>query len=301
MGTMFPKRGTRITAKASSPNNMSEEIHRLLLEASHSGEGCALATVAKVTGSAPREAGTKMVIFEDGRIAGTIGGGKFESLVIEEAQKAMNTGKPILKTYPLHEASDESFGAICGGEVTVFIEPQARPPLFCLIGAGHCARALAKFASQCGFAVTVLDDRADLLGSPHFDSSIRCLSEPSAEAFVRSHKWSERDAVVLVSRNYHLDREALAAALENGRMGYLGMIGSKKKVLTVFDELSKRGVSRKVLARVRAPVGINIGADSPAEIAVSVLAEVIMVLRGADGRPLRESLPTNRQTQKIAS
>ena len=194
MGTMSPKRGIRTTVKASSPNNMSEDIHRLLLEASHAGEACALATVAKVTGSAPREAGTKMVIFEDGRIAGTIGGGKFESLVIEEAQKAMTTGKPVLKTYPLHEASDESFGAICGGEVTVFIEPQARPPLFCLIGAGHCARALAKFASQCGFAVTVLDDRADLLGSPHFDSSIRCLSEPSAEAFVRSYKWSERDA-----------------------------------------------------------------------------------------------------------
>ena len=107
--------------------------------------------------------------------------------------------------------------------------------------------------------------------------------------------------LVLVSRNYHLDREALAAALEKGGMGYLGMIGSKKKVLTVFDELSKRGVSRKVLARVRAPIGINIGADSPAEIAVSVLAEVIMVLRAADGRPLCESLPTNRQREKIAS
>jgi xanthine dehydrogenase accessory factor len=282
-------------------NAMTEEILRLLLKASHSGEACAVATVAKMTGSAPREAGTKMVIFEDGRIAGTIGGGKFESLVIEEARKVMTTGKPVLKTYPLHEASNESFGAICGGEVTVFIEPQARPPLFCLIGAGHCARALAKFASGCGFAVTVLDDRADLLGLPHFDSSIRCLSEPSPEVFVRSRKWSKRDALILVSRNYHLDREALAAALEKGGMGYLGMIGSKKKVLTVFDELSKRGISRKVLARVRAPVGIDIGADSPTEIAVSVLAEVIMVLRGADGRPLCESLPNNRQREKTAS
>jgi xanthine dehydrogenase accessory factor len=275
-------------------DRVSAEIHRLLLEASHSGETCAVATVAKVTGTAPREAGTKMVIFEDGHVAGTIGGGKFESLVIEEARKAMTTGKPILKIYPLHEASDESFGAICGGEVTVFIEPQMRPPLFCLIGAGHCARALAKFASQCGFAVTVLDDRADLLGPPHFDSSIRCLAETPAEAFVRSHNWSERDALVLVSCNYHLDREALAAALEKGGMGYLGMIGSKKKVMMVFDELSRRGISRKALASVRAPIGVNIGADSPAEIAVSVLAEVIMVSRAADGRPLCESLPTNR-------
>ena len=254
-----------------------------------------------VTGSVPREAGTKMVIFEDGRIAGTIGGGKFESLVIEHAQKAIATGKAVLKTYPLHEASEESFGAICGGEVTVFIEPQARAPLFCLVGAGHCAQALAKLASECGFAVTVLDERADLLGLPHFDSSIRCLSEPTAEAFVRSQKWSERDALVLVSRNYHFDREALAAALEKGGMGYIGMIGSKKKVLNVFDELSQRGISRKVLARVRAPIGLNIGADSPAEIAVSVLAEVIMILRAADGRPLCKSLSTNRQRQKIAS
>ena len=100
MGTMSPKRGTRTTARASSPNNMSEDIHRLLLEASHAGEACALATVAKVTGSAPREAGTKMVIFEDGRIAGTIGGGKFESLVIEEAQKAMTTGEADLENLP---------------------------------------------------------------------------------------------------------------------------------------------------------------------------------------------------------
>jgi xanthine dehydrogenase accessory factor len=287
-------------ATGNSPNDVNEEIYRLLLKTSQAGEACALATVAKVTGSAPREAGTKMLIFEDGRIAGTIGGGKFESLVIEEARKAMKTGEPTLKTYPLHEASDESFGAICGGEVTVFIEPQARPPVFCIIGAGHCAQALAKFASQCGFAVTVLDDRADLLGSTYFDSSIRCLSEPSPEAFVRSHKWSSRDAMVLVSRNYHLDREALAAAIEKGGMGYLGMIGSKKKVLTVFDELSKRGVSRKALATVRAPIGVNIGADSPAEIAVSVLAEVIMVLREADGYPLCESLP-RRPEQKISS
>ena len=254
-----------------------------------------------VTGSVPRETGTKMVIFEDGRTAGTVGGGKFESLVIEQARKAIAAGKAVLKTFPLHEASEESFGAICGGEVTVFIEPQARAPLFCLVGAGHCAQALAKLASECGFAVTVLDDRADLLGLPHFDSSIHCLSEPTAEAFVRSHKWSERDALVLVSRNYHLDREALAAALEKGGMGYLGMIGSKKKVLNVFDELSKRGISRKVLASVRAPIGLNIGADSPAEIAVSVLAEVIMVLRAADGRPLCESLSTNRQRLKLAS
>jgi xanthine dehydrogenase accessory factor len=279
----------------------SETIYQLLLDALKAGEACALATVAKVTGSAPRETGAKMVIYQDGRSAGTIGGGKFESLVIAEAVDAIADGKPVLKTYPLHEASENSFGAICGGEVTVLIEPQPQPPLFCLVGAGHCSQALAKLAHECGFAVTVVDDRVELLEPSYFPSSIRCLSDRTPEDFINNRKWCERDALVLVGRNYHIDREALAAALETSGIGYIGMIGSRKKVLHVFDELASRGFSRETLAAIRAPIGINIGADSPAEIAVSVLAEVIMVLRAADGRPLSESLPTNRQTQKIAS
>jgi xanthine dehydrogenase accessory factor len=279
----------------------SEATYRLLLEALQAGEACAVATIAKVAGSTPRETGAKMVIYQDGRSAGTIGGGKFESLVIAEAIRAISDGKSVLKTYPLHEASENSFGAICGGEVTVLIEPQPRPPLFCLVGAGHCSQALAKLAQECGFAVTVLDDRVELLGSSCFSSSVRCISDPGPENFISGHKWCERDALVLVGRNYHIDREALAAALETGGIGYIGMIGSRKKVLAVFDELAPRGFSREAFSEVRAPIGLNIDADSPAEIAVSVLAEVIMVLRGADGRPLCESLSANRQKQEIES
>ena len=277
----------------------SQPIYHVLLDALQTGEACALATVAKVTGSAPRETGAKMVIYQDGRSAGTIGGGKFESLVIAEAVRAIADGKSVLKTYPLHEASGNSFGAICGGEVTVLIEPQPRPPLFCLVGAGHCSQALAKLAQECGFAVTVLDDRANLLGSSYFSSSVRCLSDPAPENFIRNHKWCERDALVLVSRNYHIDREALATALETGGIGYIGMIGSRKKVLQVFDELAARGLSREALSQVRAPIGIDIGADSPAEIAISVMAEVFIVLRGANGRPLRELLSRNPGKEKI--
>ena len=277
----------------------SQGIYELLLNAFKAGEACALATVARVTGSAPRETGAKMVIYQDGRSAGTIGGGKFESLVIAEAVRAIADGKSVLKTYPLHEASKNSFGAICGGEVTVFIEPQSLPPLFCVVGAGHCSRALAKLAQECGFAVTVLDDRVELLGPSYFSSSIRCLSDPTPENFIRDHKWCDRDVLVLVGRNYHIDREALAAALETGGIGYIGMIGSKKKVLNVFDELVTRGFSREAFSEVRAPIGIDIGADSPAEIAVSVMAEVFAVLRGANGRPLSESLSRNPGKEKI--
>jgi xanthine dehydrogenase accessory factor len=276
----------------------SETIYQLLLDAFKAGEACALATIAEVTGSAPREIGAKMVIYEDGRSAGTIGGGKFESLVIAEAIRAIADGKSVLKTYPLHEASENSFGAICGGEVTVLIEPQPRPPLFCLVGAGHCSQALAKLAQECGFAVTVLDDRVELLSPSHFSSSIRSISDSAPENFIRNHKWCERDALVLVGRNYHIDREALAAALETGGTGYIGMIGSRKKVLTVFDELAARGFSREAFSEVRAPIGINIAADSPAEIAISIMAEVFTVLRGANGRPLRELLLRNSDKEK---
>jgi xanthine dehydrogenase accessory factor len=279
----------------------SDGVYQLLLDAFKAGEACALATVAKVTGSAPRQTGAKMVIYQDGRSAGTIGGGKFESLVIAEAVSAIANGESVLKIYPLHEASENSFGAICGGEVTVLIEPQPRPPLFCLVGAGHCSQALAKLAQECGFAVTVLDDRVELLGSSYFSSSVSCLSDAAPEDFIKNRKWCHRDALILVGRNYHIDREALAAAVETGGVGYIGMIGSKKKVLHVFDELVGRGFSREAFAEIRAPIGIDIGADSPAEIAVSVMAEVFMVLRRANGRPLRESLSGNPRNKEIVS
>ena len=278
-----------------------EVIYQLLLDALKKGEACALATIAKVTGSTPRDVGAKMLIYQDGRSAGTIGGGKFESLVVAEAMRAISDGKSILKTYPLHEASENSFGAICGGEVTVLIEPQPRPPLFCLVGAGHCSQALAKLANECGFAVDVLDDREELLAPVYFPSPVLCLSNPAPEEFIKSRRWSQRDALVLVSRNYHIDREALAAALETGGMGYIGMIGSKKKVMQVFDELAARGFTREALTEVRAPIGIDIGADSPAEIAVSVMAEVFMVSRGTSGRPLRASLLRSSRKEKILS
>jgi xanthine dehydrogenase accessory factor len=279
----------------------NEVIYQLLLDALKKGETCALATIAKVTGSAPREVGAKMLIYQDQRSAGTIGGGKFESLVVAEAVRAISDGKSILKTYPLHEASENSFGAICGGEVTVLIEPQPRPPLFCLIGAGHCSQALAKLANECGFAVAVLDDREELLAPVYFPSPVLRFSNPAPEEFIKSRRWSQGDALVLVSRNYHIDREALAAALEMTGFGYIGMIGSNRKVMHVFDELAARGFSREALAEVRAPIGIDIGADSPAEIAVSVMAEVLMVLRRANGRPFCESLLRSFPKETILS
>lgn len=259
---------------------MSDQVLRALLEARERRTPCAVVTVAATHGSVPREAGAKMLVFGDGTFIGTIGGGKFEALVIAEALAAR---APVLKTYPLHEDDAASFGAICGGEVTVLIEPQLRGEALFIVGAGHCARALAEIAQDCGWHVTVQDERADLLAD--FPAQQR-LAQPPAPDFIAARAWQRDEALVLLNRNHELDREALHAALRAGGMGYLGMIGSRRKVRRVFDELLARGIGEEQLARVLAPIGLDVGADSPAEIAVSVMAEILAVLRGRTAQPL---------------
>jgi xanthine dehydrogenase accessory factor len=262
---------------------MTDALLAELLAARERREPCVLATVAATRGSVPREAGAKALIFGDGRIIGTIGGGKFESLVIADALTALTEKAPLLKTYPLHEGSAESFGAICGGEVTVLIEPQLVKETLVIIGAGHCGQALCRLARECGWHVIVLDDRADLLAA--CDAHERLST--SAPEFISAHPWCRTEALVIVSRNFEIDREALAAALAHPGAGYIGMIGSARKVRRVFDDLLARGVSTADLARVYAPIGLDLGVDSPAEIAVSIFAELLKVLRGRSGDHLR--------------
>jgi xanthine dehydrogenase accessory factor len=264
---------------------MTDALLRRLLEARQARKPCALVTVAATTGSVPRAAGSKMLVYADGRISGTIGGGKFEALVVEEALATLQTKKPVLKSYPLHEGESESFGAICGGEATVLIEPQTVGEAIYLIGGGHCARAIAKLAVDSGFFASVIEDRAEFLED--LPPGVSRITDTTAPEFISNHTWQSDEALVIVSRNHEIDREALVAAIEQTGMGYIGMIGSKRKVRLVFDQLRERGVTEDKLTRVYAPLGFDIGADSPAEIAISVLAEVMAVLRGHAGLHMR--------------
>jgi xanthine dehydrogenase accessory factor len=224
-----------------------------------------------------------MVVYAGGKTFGTIGGGKFEALVVEDALKSIAAKKTLLKTYPLREDRPDSFGAICGGEVTVMIEPQNLTIAVFLVGAGHCSQAIARLAVDCGMRVTAVEDRAELL--ENFPKEVDRVKE-DAVAFIAHREWSDDEALVLVSRNYHLDREALAAAVEtNPAPGYIGMIGSNRKVLRVIDELKQRNLTAR--QKIYAPIGLDIGADSPAEIAVSVIAEILKVQRKGDGNHLR--------------
>jgi xanthine dehydrogenase accessory factor len=268
---------------------MNDELLARLLDLRARGERCVLVTVAQTRGSVPREAGAKMLVAANSETFGTVGGGKLEALVIEASRAALIAGAPVLKTYPLHEGDVESFGAICGGEVTVLLEPQGPRESVVLVGAGHCGRAIARLARECGLPVTVLDDRRELLAD--FPAGAHVIADRTPAEFIAGREWSARDALVIVSRHFEIDREALAAALRQPAIGYVGMIGSRRKVQHVFDDLRERGCTAGQLARVFAPIGLDLGADSPAEIAVSVLAELLAVLRGKSAGHLQGARP----------
>ncbi len=260
-------------------------ILQSLLESREKREPCVLATVISTTGSIPRAEGAKMIVYSASRTLGTVGGGKFESLVIAEALQSLKGRAPVLKSYPLHEGDPNSFGAICGGTVTVLLEPQQLREAIVIVGAGHCSRALAAMARDCGLHVTVIDDRRELLSD--FPAH-RVVSDCPPQVFIANHPWQPDEGLVIVSRNFLIDRDALGAALGKTGLGYIGMIGSRRKVRRVFDDLRGAGVRDDQLADVCAPIGLDIGADAPGEIAVSIMGEILKILRRRTGGHMRD-------------
>lgn len=258
-------------------------LHAEIAAAQEARRPCALATVVSTKGSVPRAAGAKMLVYGDGGLSGTVGGGKFEALVIEEARDAIAAGTPRLKTYLLREGEPQSFGAICGGEASVFVEPLTAGEALWIIGGGHCSQALARLARECGMYVGVVEDRADQAAPERFPGINRLVTDEAAPAFIAGREWTAGDALVIVNRHAGLDKLALDAALRRPVPGYVGMMGSRRKVARVLDELAAEGHGREALARVHAPIGLDIGAESPAEIAVSIVAEILRFSRRRDG------------------
>ena len=247
---------------------------------------CVVATVIDTKGSTPRKKGAKMLIRPDGTSLGTVGGGKFEALVINAAMDCLSTNELLIKTFPLHELGEESFGAICGGEITVLLEPHVMKQRLLISGAGHCGQALAKLARDCGWPVTVFDERKELFTAPFYrdvTGSMQYITEPDALA---GFPLRNDDCVVLVSRGHPEDRAALKALLTRNplpELAYLGMIGSDRKVSMVMKDMEAEGIPKQALDKVYAPIGLRIGSESPAEIAVSIMAEILQVTRHAKG------------------
>jgi xanthine dehydrogenase accessory factor len=250
-----------------------------IVHAAAAGERVALATVIGVNGSAPRSAGARMVVWPDGRIAGTVGGGNFEARVIEAALEALREGTP--RRFQVHLTRD--LGMCCGGAMEVYIEPLAPTDRLVLFGAGHVAKATAAFAREAGWSVTVVDDRDDQNTAERFPGCERCLTDP--RGFARRLVPDGRTWVFVVTHDHQLDQDLIELLVPHD-WAWLGLIGSRAKVTRFHLRLRAAGVPVERLARVSGPVGLDIGAETPAEIAVSVLAEMVRVRRQVSRPPL---------------
>ncbi len=252
-----------------------------LLDAGHS---IAVATLVETKGSTPQVQGGKMIITGDGEIFFSIGGGALEASVIAEAKVCLAEGRRALKTYALHDVGDDALGMACGGKATVFIEPLRAPDRLLVFGAGHVGRALCRLAETLGFGIDVVDDRPDMLDPTHFPDGTRF--HLTDRRFRDNLPPFGTDAhVVLVTRCHETDEAALESVIALPA-AYMGMIGSRRKVRVVFENLEKAGIPREAMARVRAPIGIPIGSHMPEEVALSIMAEIVAV---------RNRVPAERQ------
>ncbi len=258
--------------------DLFEEIVRLR----RAGQRAALATIVHTNGSIPSYESSRMLVREDGSIAGTIGGGCVEAEVWAAAKEVMRAEAPRKMVFNLNNEASYDNGLICGGTLEVFVEPILPQPALCIFGGGHVSMALAQAAHGAGFAIGVIDDRETFANTERFPMA-REIHTSYEEAFERL-KPNAASYLVIVTRGHRDDMRVLAWAVRT-EARYIGMIGSKRKVLSVYKALEKEGVPVEKLERVHAPIGLEIGALTPEEIAISITAELIAVRRNAANPP----------------
>jgi len=250
-----------------------EEIHNRQV----AGRPFALATIVKTAGASPRSAGAKMLVFPDGTISGTIGGGKFEKLVVDDCLRLMESGqKHLLKRYSFTPKGEDATGMACGGEAEVFMEAFTGPNRLIIFGGGHICRELVRLAEGSDFAITVIDDRPDILDGYEPPVSVIQTDDAYHEHFPSLDRSCY---VVIVTRSHSFDRVILEQVVQHD-CAYIGMIGSKRKIAGLYSALEKSGIERSRLERVHAPIGMDIKGEGPYEIAVSILAELIAAKNG---------------------
>jgi xanthine dehydrogenase accessory factor len=251
-----------------------EQVFQAVLDARREGRPAALATVIRSQGSVPRHETSKMLVFTDGQIVGTVGGGELESRTIEASKEAIQGGQARLETYSLAGPREGAVG-VCGGEVEVFIEPLLPPPTVLVLGCGHVGVAVAHLAKWLGFRVVVSDDREELCSPEHIPNADLYL--PGEVSAVLSHtRIDNRTYVVAVTRGYPFDVAAVPVLLES-ETPYIGVIGSRRRWATTVKELKSMGIEEQALQRIYSPIGLYLGEETPEEIAVSIMAEIIML------------------------
>jgi xanthine dehydrogenase accessory factor len=251
-------------------------------EALKRGEPVALVTIVRARGSTPQRTGAKMLVYADGRTVGTIGGGCYESEAFWKARDALTTGRSALLHFNLNDDFAEENGLVCGGQMDVHIDPLEPTPRLYVIGAGHVGLHLGRAAGDAGFRVQVVDDREKFANRERFPDAHEIIVSPLSE-WLHAADIPSSAFVAIVTRGHQHDLEAMRA-LAARDLRYLGLIGSRAKVTRIYDALASEGMPAECLARVRAPIGLAIGAVTPAEIAISIVAEMIAVRRGVETR-----------------
>lgn len=238
---------------------------------------CALCTIVRTSGSVPRHPGSKMLVGADGTLlAGTVGGGALESRIQQTAQQCIADGKPRLISMKLADPASGDPG-VCGGSLEVFIEPLLTQPTLVIIGAGHVGRALTHLAKWSGFHVILADDRPEQCTPDACPGADEYLSGTLNDTLTKL-PLTPVTYVAMVTRGYPIDVDILPTLLQ-APLAYIGVIGSQRRWLTASKSLREKGVSDSDLARIHAPIGVEIGAETPEEIAISIMAEIIRIQR----------------------
>lgn len=260
-------------------------VYAALLDAQDQGIPAALATVVSVQGSVPRHAGSKMLVYADGTFVGTVGGGTMESRVIQEALAALADGQTRVRSYTLNDIGAGDPG-VCGGTVEIFVEPIGFAPTLVVVGVGHVGKALAQLGKWMEFRVILSDDRPEFCNPeylPGMDGYVVC---PPSEIVERT-RIDANTYVAAVTRGLPVDIHLVPALLATDAP-YIGVIGSRRRwALTVKTLREEQGLTGEQLARVHAPIGLELQAETPKEIALSILAEIVMLQRGGTGKPMQ--------------
>jgi xanthine dehydrogenase accessory factor len=260
-------------------------IYEALAELERNNGAGALCTIVRSVGSTPRHVGSKMLVYPDGHIVGTVGGGEMESRVIAEALDAIRDSKPRNLEYSMADPERGDPG-VCGGQLEVFVDPIQPKPTLVLVGAGHVGRAVAHLAHWLGFRVVVTDDRPEFCTPEAVPEGDAYYSLPLAE-LPGQYDINPWTYIVMTTRGVDIDVKGLPGLLDSPA-AYIGVIGSQRRWKTSRDQILESGVPAEKIDRVHSPIGLELHAETPEEIAVSIMAEIIMLRRGGDAAPMSE-------------
>ncbi|WP_263771996.1 XdhC family protein [Propionivibrio soli] len=256
------------------------DVYEEIILMRQQGRSCALASIINTVGSIPASSSAKMLVRDDGSIVGTIGGGAGELEVIQIAREVIEREKPQTVSFNLTQRPGVDAGMVCGGSLDVFVEPIVPAPTLYMFGAGHCGLATYRVALAAGFDVVVIDEREAFANRERFPEA-KWIIVADFDVAVMQLAPTSTSYIVSLTPGHLSDMRVLRWALGTSAR-YIGMMGSRRKVTGIFKELQKEGVPPDAFTRVHAPIGLDIGADNPEEIAVSIVAELIASRRRCD-------------------